>query len=553
MNDEQNKFIEETFFETAEDKDRFQILHDLSGLITIDGKQRMYYVVFPYKHGNYKPAVLLDDGTFLPVNKRENDLLQEIKNYENEKDKTKVNEPLYYNSKKKKISIPTEEKYQYFLYEEIRYKFSFPVFWMDKHQIKSIDNVGIHSMMEKVVATKDIYDDIYNTLYDYYNHESLFEYDVMCSFIVESYLVDIIGKTFYLTLLGKKSSGKSTLLLLLSYLCKNGFFTGRGTVPSSVRLIAFHGITLCQDEFEKMDDIERIKFTAVMNNGFTKVGRYTFVNPNKIDVKDQIESLKTYCAKAFTCNALDGFDESLISRCYIILSTKTDFSTQNIDQLTESDLNKFQKIRNDLFVYCMTNWKQILDDINEMRKQLEDEKIFARERDTMSIILGIIKHFKDEECANIIKKCIIEKTPIFESEKNTITMEVIILDALVEQYEIWRKPFIDVLNFDLHHWLTIELGYSINSDEFDKSYKLPRKILSSLGLLSKEENQSFNKHGQRVYHINVDDLKRVLQQKNYIDLIDRVEKVSSATSATSAPSKKTKSFPLQKQKKKSVT
>jgi len=502
--------------DTREDKEKFKVLKSLSGIITNDDKEIFYQTVFAKKQGRCTPVVLISSGSLHPVKNRAIILIKRSMNPMTEEYKDENGIPIY----KKLKDVPEEERYQFFEYNNVTYKFIQSVFWEGSHNIQTIDNNAIYDVINKKEYNKQIFKELRNIIKEYFFHIRPYEYDVLGTAAVISYIAHVLGNVFYLCFHGGMGTGKSTTLSLLSFLQFNGRFSGKGTVPSSVRLIHFHGISLNQDEFEKMNKEEKTMIVNVFNTGFNSYGIYTLTNMGIKDVRRQIISMKTFGMKSFTCNSLTGFDPSFIDRLYVILSIKTNKKLKNIYRLSAIDLKRFQDLRNKLFVYCLFHWKEIRDDIDEMRKKLEEENVFGRETDKNSIILGIIKHFLGDDYAGKVKEYIQQKAPVLQLE-HVKTMEYIVLDTIVSKCMNEKTSFVDVLNKELYTDLLSQLGMSAD-DKYAPSDQKPRKILDSLGLTGRKENLGKMHGGNRVYHINTDELVNVLESNNYTDLLKKI-------------------------------
>jgi len=510
-----NEYLEK-IMDTEEDKETFKIVKSLSGIFENGGRDIFFHTVFAQKLGKYKPVVLTSDGLLFPVIDREKVLVHISKDLENENYKKDDGTPLYEKIK----DVPDEERYQFFKCNNVTYKFTQPVFWDDNHNIQTIDNNAIHDVVIRKELSKEIFADLTGDLKDYFFHTNSYEYDILGAASIISYIAPVLGNVFYICFLGGMGTGKSTALSLLSFMQFNGRFSGKGTVPSSVRLIHLHGISLNQDEFEKMSKEEKTMMVNVFNTGFNSYGMYTITNMGVKDIKKQVVGMKTFGMKGFTCNSLTGFDPSFIDRLYVVLSVKTNKKLKDIYRLSPKDLERFQDLRNRLFVYCLFNWKNIRVDIDLIKNELEEENIFGRETDKNSIILGIIRHFKGDSYAKKVKKYIGEKAPVLQLE-HVRTMEHIVLNAIVSKCQNEKTAFVDVSNKDLHQDLLVQLGMNIG-DKYAPSDQKPRRILDSLGLTSKKENIGMMHGGNRVYHINTDELVNVLKINNYSDLLENI-------------------------------
>jgi hypothetical protein len=69
----------------------------------------------------------------------------------------------------------------------------------------------------------------------------------------------------------------------------------------------------------------------------------------------------------------------------------------------------------------------------------------------------------------------------------------------------------------------------VEDDKYAPSDQKPRKILDSLGLTTKQENLGKQHGGNRVYHINTDQLISVLKSNKYNDLLEKISWIPSLT------------------------
>ncbi len=500
----------DNIMDSPEDEKKFRVTPFLSGVISNDTGGLFFHTVFPQKQGKFTPIVLLSDGTLEIVRNNARILMEETMDDDGK--------PVY----KKLKNVPMEEHYQFFRHKNIRYKFNQPVFFDETHGINTIDNTAIQDVVHHRTCEKEIYSETSATIQKYYFHPSVYEYDVLCAASIVTYIIHLLGNVFYLVFLGGMGAGKSTGLTLLSFLQFNGRFGGKGSVPSSVRLIHQFSIALNQDEFEKISGEEKNLLVNVFNTGFNKYGKYTITNMAVKNIMKQVIGFNTYGMKSFTCNNLIGFDPSFIDRCHVILQVKTGKKLKNIFNLSDKELKHFQKLRNKLFVYCLTNWKEIRSDIKEMRELLEEEGIFGRENDKNGIILGIIKHFKGIEYALKVKQYLQEKAPVLQIEYAQ-TMEFVILDTIADKINVDTTSFVEILNETLYEALLKRFDLS-PSDKYAPSDQKPRKILDSLGLTQKKENLGYSQGGKRKYIINVAEFISVLQNHGYDKILEKVSR-----------------------------
>lgn len=523
------KYVLDNLMDTIETKAKFKILRSLNGKISNDGHDILYSVLFIAREGVYNPIIVFDNSEIAIVRNRYTDLVNEIRDYDELDDSVKPNSP---KPTYDRISyIPEIERYQYFRYKGVKYKFSFSVFWNDTLDICGLSNDAFDYILNKNVFTKAIYDDARNQISLYYFHPFEYEIDVMSAYVFLSYIYELLGRVIYLTFFGAPGTGKTYGLEILKYLLKNGFITGMGTIPSTVRNIEFHQISLCQDEFEKMGRDERVKFTGIMNAGFNPNKKYNITNVASKDVTRQTVGFRSFCPKCFTANSLYGFDMSFQDRLYVINSVKANKNMKDIYQLTHKELDEFQGLRDKTFVYVFSNWREMLKDIDDVKQSLVEENIFGRDNDKMSIILGIIQHFKGEDYANKVKEYIKNKTPLEKIERAQ-SMEEIILTALVDIYAKHQEPLIVVDNHYLYNLLLVKLQMNKTSKGAPGDRK-PGRILKSLGLTPKKENLGYTQSGSRRYKIHLKDLEFVLNRDGYENLSNKLIILSSPSSLSS--------------------
>jgi hypothetical protein len=511
----------DTIVDSPEDEDKYKILQHLSNILTVNGGDLFSQVVFARKKGRFSPVLVTSNNEVVQIRDREDDLIK-------------------IGTKKK--DIPQWEKYSYAEYNGCRLQFSHQLRFDPVHGINTVDNRVLDSILNSKVPPKTIYDDCFKIAKEYYYLPKSFEYDVFTSAVIISYIKNILGRVFYVVFFGAPGTGKSTGLRLLSLLQHNGRFCGRGTVASSIRLIHSHGISLCQDEFDKLGNDEKILLCGVFNNGFNLEGVYSITNTNVQDVLRQVVSFRTFGCKSFTGNEIGGFDPSLIDRCYVFNSAKASRSTKDVFQLNRTEMDRFQELRNQLFVYTLFHWKELRDSINSIKTWFEKEGLFGRESDKYSLVLGIIQHFKGKPYMLQVKEFLEQKAPVFVVERFQ-SMEYVILEALVNRLmesgiDKYRATF-DVTNEELYSVLLDSLGY-MPGEKYAPADTKPRKILDSLRLLEKKENLGYRLGGKRVYHINTTELAEVIRDHGYDDLLKKV----SWLEALSTP--KTPTTPSQK-------
>jgi|TARA_R100000501_G_C2613416_1_gene107461 hypothetical protein len=353
------------------------------------------------------------------------------------------------------LKVKEEENVFYFEYDFITYKYNIKLFWNDSYRIRTVSK-NILLILKNPPNKKELFDKIKDTLYRYYDHSNAWEHNLLVPFVIVPYICWGLGRTYYLILQGKEDTGKSTLQELFAYLQMNGWFGGKSSVPVMIRLKHLFGISANQDEFEKMHEQEKKNYLGVLNSGYTVNGTYNFVNMNKKNIEDQIQICNSFGTNSFSVNSLNlnwDFDKSFLSRCYKVIATRKNRKTFDIHNLMDEDIESFQKLRDEIFIYCLLNYSSIEDDIHKIREELEKENIFGRSTDIYSIILGVLFHFKGEyknEKEELLSREGLDKTEELE------TIDSVVFTYLVHLFN-QEKPQILVTNKEITNFVNDEI------------------------------------------------------------------------------------------------
>jgi hypothetical protein len=502
---ERSKQLLDLVRDTPEDVEKHQVLYHTGNILNCKGERVYSQVVYAKKKGRYTPVVVTSKCEVLPI---VDNVTVLVKSGTDNKD------------------IPNSERYHYFDYRGTRYQFTHRLGFNPVHNINHLSNSILDDVINNRQYTKeDLYFNIIKTIKQYFYTAQVYEYDILAGAVVLSYLFCALGRVFYLVFIGAPGAGKTTGLVLLSFLQYNGKFGGKGTVAANVRLIHAFNIALCQDEFDKMRKDEKNLLVGVFNSGFNIYGSYTITNTNIRDILQQVVSFRTFGCKSFTANDLTGFDPSFLDRCYILTSLKSRRSTSDINQLEKEELLQLQQLRDQIFIYTLFNWETIRDTLNNLKKGLEQDGRFGRESDKNSIILGIIQHFKGKPYMLQVKKFLEDKAPVAQLDR-VQSMEMVILKTIANECTGLTDPngFVDIENETLYKALLDAFDY-LPSDRYAPSNQKPRKILDNLGLTSKKENLGWVHSGRRVYHINVKQFILLLQEQGYEEILKILQKV----------------------------
>lgn len=426
--------------------------------------------------------------------------------------------PIVLTENNKKIQVMKNELNEfYFDYQGENYRFEEELFFKSKYRINTIDN-NVFKKLKKPIKAKQLYKRIKDKVVEYYDHSNVKEYDLLIPFIIISYIQWGLGKTYYLILQGKEDTGKSTLQILMSLLQMNGYFCGKSSIAVGVRLKHFFGIANNQDEFEKMSQEEKKSFMGVANTGFNINGTYNFVNTNKKNVRDQIQILNTFGTNSFSVNSLNlkwDFDPSFISRCYQLITTRKNRSTKDIYNLSEKERQNFQDLRNEIFAYCLLNYSAIEKDIKEFENILEESGTFGRKADLYSIILGILKHFKEDvqkEHQEIINKENLSQIEYSDSIESTIFNYIAGLFTTPNE----RIP---VLNKDIYNFVNLQLELSEDKKIHSRTIGA---ILRKFNLINREEDVKRIDRGYE-YFIGIKEFADQMRRFGYKKPLDKIK------------------------------
>ena len=449
------------------------------------------------------------------------------------------NEQLLLKRGYKPKEIPDEEKYCFFEYETGKRRYFFklknkPAF-DERFGITNISTNAIKMLLEKKqIDKKQLFNDILTIIKQYFDHSDEREYLVMGSFVILSYIESTLQQTIYLLLQGQEDTGKSTLQRLLSKLQLYGFFGGKKSIAVLVRYLDFYSCKLGLDEFEKLDEKSKTMAVGVLNSGLYGDGTYDFVNMEQKDIKKSIISLNTFGFKSFSCNNLYGFDRSFLSRCYNLICVRQNRKLKNIldKETIEKDKAIFQNIVDRLFVYCLLNWKKIIDSIKKEKEILEQESIFGRVTDRNSVILGIINHFIPESYKDI-KELLKNKEGLSKQEElETVNGAVLwSLCELFKQQNQETKTTITVTNKKIVEIMQEQMGFS--DEERGKYSKKVGKLCKRLNLFKRPDQIKRTKEG-RIYTIYLSDFVDILRRNNYQDILQELNDITTQTTQTTS-------------------
>lgn len=454
---------------------------------------KFYHTIFIPEGQQFKPFLLLEDGTSYPV----------LVKGKNPKDKYSY----------------TDYKNQILIYN------TGEPLWFAENLVEAPSKEGIMMVIDgKSPATKELYNELIKAIKEYYDFYNEQEAHMVTTHVIHTYFLGLLGQSFYLLLEGEKNTGKSSLQTVMSKLQFNGCFSGKATTSSLVRKIHFLGCSVNLDEFDKLGKDEKKTVTGILNSGMYANGTYEITNMNaKSGGRSQIQVFRTFSAKTFSANPT-SFADSFISRCIVINTVRNTRPVKSIHKANETELERFQGLRNKLFAYCMLNGKKIRDDIDTVHAEFNENKSFGRRADVFSIICGILKHFGRDY----------KKIAKYLSERELIHQEDLTDNRyhLVLRY-LWEKMgptvtsrFIQVTNEEIRQYVMKEL----QMDEHSKYKPTPRSIgaiLTKYRIIDKPGKRmtsGINK-GKYAYEIDVVKILERIERSSFEDLKEEIKTI----------------------------
>jgi hypothetical protein len=457
----------------------------LSGYLDRD---TYFHVLLARRNEKLQPLVITSDKEFYKVKNKKNELKKQNKHVENLK----------------------RYDYQFFSYQDKEYRL--------KHKVKDIptlsifkpDNPTLEYLKDKE-PSKEVYEEVRSKIKKYWDHYDEEWFDIVAAWIIHTYLINRLGYTVYLMPKGKENTGKTTLQKVLARLSYNGFFSGKTTSAVTSRVAHYTQATLHLDEFDKNADKE---IEGVFNTGQRKGGKYSFTNMNKQKVENQITSLYSFCAKTLSVNSLHDFDSHFLSRNIILEATRTERSLENIDTLSKQQQKDFQQLRNHLMAYSLLKNEIILNSVEEYKNDLEES---GREADKISVICGLIRHFKDQKRAKEIKKFLESQEQLQESQIDQKLK--ILLEELTERFDE-EQDQIEVNPGSL----ATHINRVLNRDEeYEVSARGVGNVLREHDILRKDwQSSRSGANGETVYEIPRVYLEDSLKRYGFEDMREKL-------------------------------
>ena len=396
--------------------------------------------------------------------------------------------------------------------------------WFADGVVNTVSKSGIIAVIKKEkIDASALYKSVTQVLEDYYDFYNKHELQVVFAHAVHTYILGLLGKTFYLLLEGDRNTGKSSLQSVMAQLQYNGSFSGKVTMASLIRKIHFFGASVNIDELDKLHKDELKIATGILNSGMYASGTYEIVNLDGKKSQNQLKIYKTFSSKTFSANRA-YFDDSLLSRCLVINTVRNQRQVKSIYEASEKEFGHFQHLRNQLFAYCLMNGKAIQNDIKALQEELSAKGKYGRRSDIFSIVAGILKHFGAEH--QPVLDYLNERENLDE-ENSFDNRFYLALSFLAEKINATQAT-ISFSNEDLRKYLIDELDI----DDYSQYKPTARSIGSLLKkhrIVESHHERSRITHGidkgKYEYHIGVVKILELIERSEFDDLKEKIRKI----------------------------
>ncbi|MBU3904998.1 MAG: hypothetical protein KJ906_02535 [Nanoarchaeota archaeon] len=288
---------------------------------------------------------------------------------------------------------------------------------------------SLDSINDYIISKSSTSTDIFNRIREQYTKYIDFPeedaYDFFSLWVIGTYLHPLFNSYPYLYTGGIKESGKSKLLYTTFCMTFNSIFSGNMSASAIFRLIQGNRCTLLIDETENLSNPERaMEFRTILLNGYKSGSKIYRVESNKAK-QFKVIPFEPYSPKIIA--NIRGLEDVLESRCIPFILKRTMNKLIGNVEINEKD-KIWQEIRNDLYVFTLTNWK----DIKETYDNLKNETDLSNRQWELWKPIFSIAYFIDIDLYDKMKILAQNKSKEQQTENTTETGEYILVETLTQ-------------------------------------------------------------------------------------------------------------------------
>jgi len=223
----------------------------------------------------------------------------------------------------------------------------------------------------------EVYQNVKNAWMTYIEFQNPDLYDFLTLWTIGTYFFHLFKAYPYVYFGGIKRSGKTKALTVAYLMCFNAVFSCNISTASLFRLIQSGRCTVLMDETEGLNNPERKQdFRSLLLSGFKKGAR---VYRTEKTSKERLvpEAFEVYSPKMIA--NIRGIEDVLEDRCIVIIMRRGK-NRAIINVEPDVDDPVWQKIRDQLHIFYLTNWEKIQSiylDFGEVSEVSEEVNILG--------------------------------------------------------------------------------------------------------------------------------------------------------------------------------
>lgn len=337
--------------------------------------------------------------------------------------------------KDEELSEEEKERYDYYYAkingEEVEFRHEIPQKCLAN--INNLDNRVLQYITgEKQPRDKEeLWNAVKEKFEEYWAHYHQEWYDIAIGYAAHTYLLPVIGNTFYIVLKGIKGTGKSQFQKTISRLSYNGVWAGNLTAVTAPRVAHAYMADTHIDEFEKKEGDELKKLQKLLNSAYQKEGKYIQSNTDGTSIEDQITILESFSPKTLSANKLhaDLYD-SFMDRVIVLKSAKANREIKDVDEIDDNEEESFNQLQAEFGYFILQHWKEIKEEIDQAKEDIDESN---REEKKLAIYQGIVTYFLGEDEGKAVADRIRDSKELEGTEKIKETDRAI-LEGVIEEF-----------------------------------------------------------------------------------------------------------------------